>query len=179
MSITVITDSLKDYAKDLRINMGNVLTEDDSPGLTEKQILCCALSVALAVKSAFLVKQLFSAGKEKGLISEGDLSGIKTAVSLMGMNNVYYRTLHLAEDPALSEKPARLRMTMMRGHGLDQRDFEIYSLSVSALFGCGMCVKSHIAKLKQEGLSLDGIQSVIRITAVVQGVHQSLGLDGE
>ena len=68
------------------------------------------------------------------LFSEQELNGIKTVVSLMGMNNVYYRTMHLIEDESLSKRPAGLRMAMMTSHGLPQKDFEMYSLAVSLSF---------------------------------------------
>ena len=172
MSIENIKNAIPDYAKDLRINIGNVLNEEGSPGLTQKQIFGSALSVAMAAKNSFLEKNILEESAET--LSEQDVHGIKTAVSLMGMNNVYYRSVHLAEDEGLSKRPVRLRMSMMVQHGISQKDFEIYSLAVSCLSGCGACIKSHSAKLKQEGLSVDALQSVIRIAAVVQGVNQSL-----
>ena len=175
MSLENIKQALPDYAKDLRINLDNVLNPENSVGLTEKQIFGSCLSAAMAVKSSFLIESLLQASE--GILSEKDLEGIKTAVSLMGMNNAYYRSIHLAEDEELSKRPAGLRMTMMLKHGVDQKDFEIYSLAVSCLSGCGMCIKSHSAKLKQEGLSLSAIQSVIKISAVIQGCNQSLNLD--
>ena len=175
MSLENIKQALPDYAKDLRINLDSVLNPENSVGLTEKQIFGSSLSVAMAGKNSFLVKNLLQASEN--ILSDQDIAGIKTAVSLMGMNNVYYRSIHLAEDEELSKRPAGLRMTMMLKHGIDQNDFEIYSLAVSCLSGCGMCIKSHSAKLKKEGLSLSAIQSVIKISAVIQGCNQSLNLD--
>ena len=175
MSVESIKAALKGYAKDLRINIGNVLTEENSPGLSEKQIFGCALSAALAAGHPFVSKQLLSAAKES--LSGEDVSGIKAAVSLMGMNNVYYRAMHLAEDKDLSQRPPRLRMIMMQSHGIPQKDFELYSLAVSAISGCGMCLKSHTVQLKREGISLEGVHSALRIAAVVQGVCQSLKLE--
>ena len=175
MSLENIKQALPDYAKDLRINLDNVLNPENSAGLTEKQIFGSALSVAMACKNDLLIKNLLLVCENR--LSEQDIFGIKTAVSLMGMNNVYYRSIHLAEEEDLSKRPAGLRMTMMLKHGISQIDFEIYSLAVSCLSGCGMCIKSHSAKLKQEGLSLSAIQSVIKISAVIQGCNQSLNLD--
>ena len=172
MSLENIKQALPDYAKDLRINLDNVLNPENSIGLTEKQIFGSCLSAAMACKNSFLLKNLSQAGE--GLLSEQDIFGIKTAVSLMGMNNVYYRSIHLMEDEELLKRPAGLRMGMMLKHGIDQMDFEIYSLAVSCLSGCGMCIKSHSAKLKKEGMSLAAIQSIVKIAAVVQGCSQSL-----
>ena len=174
MSIENIKQAFPDCAKDLKINLDNVLNPENSIGLTQKQIFGSGLSVAMACKNSFLIKNLKQASEN--ILSERDIFGIKTAVSLMGMNNVYYRSLHLAEDDELSKRPAGLRMTMMLKHGIDQVDFEIYSLAISCLSGCGMCIKSHSAKLKKEGLSLSAIQSVIKISAVIQGCSQSLDL---
>ena len=172
MSLSNIKSAIPDYAKDLRINLDNVLNSENSFGLNEKQVFGSALSVAWACKNSFLAKNLL----ENNILSDQDKEGIKTAVSLMGMNNVYYRSLHLAEDAELSKRPAGLRMLMMQKHGLPQVDFEIYSLAVSCLSGCGMCIKSHASKLKQEGLSASAIQAIIKISAVIQGIHQSLDI---
>ena len=175
MSLENIKQALPDYAKDLRINLDNVLNTENSAGLTEKQIFGSALSVAMACKNEFLIKNFLPLCEN--ILSEQDIFGIKSAVSLMGMNNVYYRSIHLAEEEDLVKRPAGLRMTMMLKHGIPQKDFEIYSLAVSCLSGCGMCIKSHSAKLKQEGLSVSAIQSVIKISAVIQGCNQSLNLE--
>ena len=175
MSLENIKQALPDYAKDLRINLDSVLNPENSGGLTEKQIFGSGLAVALACKNSFLIKNFSQAGEN--ILSEKDIFGIKTAVSLMGMNNVYYRSLHLAEDEDLSKRPAGLRMSMMLKHGIEQKDFEIYSLAVSCLSGCGWCIKSHADKLKKEGLSLSAIQSVLKISSVVQGCNQSLNLE--
>jgi len=174
MSIENIKKAIPDYAKDLRINIENILNEEGSPGLSQKQILGTALSVSLAIGQSFLTQNILKLSDS--VLSEEDINGIKAAVSLMGMNNVYYRSVHLSENEELLKLPARLRMSMMNNHGISQIDFEIYSLAVSCLSGCGMCIKSHTSKLKQEGLSASALQSVIRIAAVVQGLSQSLKL---
>lgn len=174
MSLENIKQSLPDYAKDLRINLESLFNPENLAGLSEKQTYGSALSAAYAAKNSFLVENLLKASET--ILSAKDKIGIQTAVSLMGMNNVYYRSLHLAEDPELSKRPAGLRMMMMQKHGLSQIDFEIYSLAVSCLSGCGSCIKSHSSKLKQEGLSTAGLQSVIKISAVIQGINQSLNL---
>ena len=100
MSIQGLKELLPDFAKDIRINLTNILTPEGALGLTEKQIFGAALSVACSLKNTLLIKRL----KEEAdsVLSAEDIQGVKTAVSLMGMNNIYYRTVHLAEDANLS-----------------------------------------------------------------------------
>ena len=167
---------IPDFAKDIRINLKTVLTEEGAPGLSEKQRAGAALSAALSLKNKALSKGFLKESAGKSLSSE-DVQGIKTAVSLMGMNNIYYRSVHLSEDARLSSLPARLRMTALAAPGIEKIDFEIYCLSVSAIAGCGLCIKSHAEKLRKDGLSLEGVQSVLRIAAVIHGCHQSLDLE--
>ena len=175
MSLDEIKDKVPDWAKDLRINLGNVLSEEGSPGLNKTQIFGSSLACAFAEKNKFLSENIKKEAGES--LTEEELFGIKASVALMGMNNVYYRGLHLAENSDLSKLPARLRMTMMKSHGISQKNFEIYSLAISLLSGCGMCIKSHTEVLKKEGLSLEGIQSVFRISSLIKALSQTLNLD--
>ena len=60
----------------------------------------------------------------------------------MGMNNVYYRFTHLVGGD-YPKMPAKLRMNVMARPGVEKVDFELWSLAVSAINGCGMCMESH------------------------------------
>ena len=53
-------------------------------------------------------------------------------------------------------------------------DFELYSLVASAINGCGACMDSHERELRKRGLTREGIQSGVRIGAVLHGVAISL-----
>ena len=48
---------------------------------------------------------------------------------------------------------------------------------MSAINGCGMCIDSHEALLRKEGVSAEVIQSVIRIASVIHAIAATL--DGE
>ncbi len=92
----------------------------------------------------------------------------------MGMNNIYYRFLHLVEDGEYQTMPARLRMNVIANHGIDKLDFELISLAVSAVNGCGLCVTSHEKKLRSHDVSREAIQSAVRIAATVHAVAVTL-----
>jgi alkyl hydroperoxide reductase subunit D len=94
----------------------------------------------------------------------------------MGMNNVYYRFTHLVGGD-YPNMPAKLRMNVMARPGVEKADFELWSLAVSAINGCGMCMESHEKIVRQAGLSQEQVQAAVRIAAVVHAV--AAVLDGE
>ena len=92
----------------------------------------------------------------------------------MGMNNVYYRALHLMKNAEYRTMPARLRMNVLASPGVDKANFELWSTAVSAINGCGMCLDAHEAELKKHGVTAPQIQAALfRIAAVVNGVAQT------
>ena len=49
-------------------------------------------------------------------------------------------------------------------------DFELFSLAVSAMNGCGMCIDSHERVLLEHGVKAETIQAAVRIAAVMKAV---------
>ncbi len=102
------------------------------------------------------------------------LEAAKAAAALMGMNNVFYRFQHLPSNEKYSTMPARLRMNVMRTHGVDRLDFELGSLAVSAINGCGKCIDAHEKVVREKGASEEAILAVVRIASVIHGVGVAL-----
>jgi alkyl hydroperoxide reductase subunit D len=92
------------------------------------------------------------------------------AAAVMAMNNVYYRFVHFNSNPEYGTMPAKLRMNFIGSHGIEKADFELFSLAVSAMNGCGMCIDSHERVLQQHGVKAEAIQSAVRIGAVMKAV---------
>jgi alkyl hydroperoxide reductase subunit D len=167
-TLDTIRDSLPDYARDLKLNLGSVLAPTGAPGLSEKQIWGVALASAIASRNTQLahdIEQLATAH-----LDEAYLNASRAAAAIMGMNNIYYRFLHLVEDPEYKQMPARLRMNVLGSPGIDKMDFELLSLAVSAINGCGTCVAAHERQLRQHGTGREAVQSVIRIAATFHAV---------
>ena len=70
--------------------------------------------------------------------------------------------------------PVKLRMSMMAKPGIDGVLFELMSIALSALNGCGLCLDSHTNKLVKEGINKAAIQTSVRIAAVIQAADQAL-----
>jgi alkyl hydroperoxide reductase subunit D len=172
MTIDHIRDALPDYARDLKLNLGSVLTTTGAPGLNEKQVWSIALASAIAARNTAFARHIEALAKQK--LADVEVEGAKAAAAIMGMNNIYYRFLHLVEDGEYQTMPARLRMNVIANHGIDKLDFELISLAVSAVNGCGLCVTSHEKKLRAHEVSREAIQSAVRIAATVHAVAVTL-----
>ena len=167
-SIEAWRDALPDYARDLKLNLGSVLTASGAPGLNEKQIWSIALASAIAARNTSFARDIEA--QAKAHLADVEIEGAKAAAAIMGMNNIYYRFLHLVEDNEYQTMPARLRMNVIANHGIDKLDFELISLAVSAVNGCGLCVTSHEKKLRAHDVSRETIQSAVRIAATIHAV---------
>ena len=163
-----LRDSLPDYARDLKLNLGSVLTPAGAPGLNERQIWSVALASAIASRNSTLTRAIEAAAVAQ--LDAPHLQAARAAAAIMGMNNVYYRFLHLVEDAEYAGLPARLRMNVLGNPGIDKLDFELLSLAVSAINACGLCITSHEKKLREHGVTREMIQSAVRIASVVHAV---------
>ncbi len=101
------------------------------------------------------------------------MTAAKAAASIMAMNNIYYRFLHLASNNDYATRPAKLRMNVIGAPGIDKADFELFCLAVSAVNGCGMCIDAHEKVLLAAGVSIDTIQTAVRIAAVVNAIART------
>ncbi len=92
----------------------------------------------------------------------------------MAMNNVYYRFVHLVESEEYAKLPAKLRMNVMANPGTSKENFELWSLAVSAVNGCGKCLIAHERVLRAHGVTAEQVQAAVRIAAVVHAVAVTL-----
>ena len=167
-----IKSALPDYAKDLKLNIGSLLNETI---LTDQQKLGCLLASAFAVGQPDVVR---AAEKETNAVLTAETrKAAKAAAAIMGVNNVYYRSIHLLTNEVYRTLPAKLRMTVIGAPGIEKADFELYSLAVSAINGCGMCLDAHEVELRKHGITSEQIQAAIRIGAVVNAVSRVLAAE--
>ncbi len=148
------------------------MTERGAPGLSGTQIHGIALASAVAAGNEGLIRAID--GNAADTLSDQDKRGARAAAAIMGMTNVYYRFVHLVDNDDYGTLPASLRMTVIGNPGIEKLDFELYSMAVSAINGCGMCINGHEAGLRKLGASNQAIQSSVRIAAVIAAVANVL-----
>ena len=172
MSIESLKERLPSYAKDIKLNLSNIT---GSTALNAQQVWGAVLASALAARNPDVIAAV--SAESAAHLSPQAQEAAKAASAIMAMNNIYYRAVHLLGDAELSRMPARLRMTVIANPGVDKLDFELWSLAVSAVNGCGMCLEAHAREVKAKGATREAIQDVLRIAAVVHAV--AAVLDGE
>jgi alkyl hydroperoxide reductase subunit D len=165
MSLKQFVDTLPDYAKDLRLNMGSLLN-DQTLGDQRKYglILACAHGTGYRPVVAAAEAEV------EGKLTAEAANAARAAAAVMAMNNVYYRFVHLASNPEYGTMPAKLRMNVIGNPGIEKDDFELFSLAVSAMNGCGMCIDSHERVLQQHGVKSETVQSAARVGAIMKAI---------
>jgi alkyl hydroperoxide reductase subunit D len=169
MSLDHLKSRLPDYAKDLRLNLGGI---PSIASLTPQQLWGTALATAIASRNPDVVRAVDAVASEH--LTEQARTAARSAAAIMAMNNIYYRFTHLSKHPDFQAMPARLRMNVIANPGVEKVDFELWSLAVSAVNGCGRCIEAHEDVLLTAGVSKEAIQDAIRIAAIVFSVAVTL-----
>lgn len=152
------------YIKDLRINLSNAF---NFPNLNKKESYLLALAVAINDKSKNLIDTFKTLAAENGAVDDDFIETV-SCVSLLNINNVFYRFRHFTKKEAYNA-PAGIKMSVMGNPVMGKEFFELMSLAVSALNGCEMCVASHEDSLVKLGTSEARIYEAIRLAAIVRG----------
>lgn len=162
MGVDTLKESLPAYAKDIKLNLGSVIT---TSSLGEQRLWGTVLACALATRSPKVIAEISQEAAD--YLSAEAFQAAKAAAAIMAMNNIYYRSTHLIGDETYATLPARLRMTVIGNPGVDKTDFELWCLAVSAINGCGTCLASHEQVLRKADVPREQIQEALRIAAVI------------
>ncbi|MCC8926219.1 MULTISPECIES: carboxymuconolactone decarboxylase family protein [Nocardiaceae] len=168
MSIDSLKGSIPEYAKDLKLNLSSI---SRSTVLSEQQLWGTLLATAAATKSAATLKEIAEEAADN--LSAEAYNAALGAASIMGMNNVFYRTKGYL-DGKYDDLRAGLRMNIIANSGIAKADFELFSLAVSAVNGCNHCLEAHEKTLRDEGVDREVIFEAIRAASIVAGVGQAV-----
>lgn len=168
-----LREQMPDYAKDTKLNLSKCLNAMD--GLTTEQTHMVMLACAYTTKHKTLVDAVTL--HVQNSLDAAHIAAAKSASSIMAMNNVYYRFIHLVADADFKTLPAGLRMNVLATHGIDKLNFELMSLAVSSINGCGMCMDSHVIELTKAGLTKQGIQAAVKVAAIINATAQVLSIE--
>lgn len=166
MTLENILSNLPEYAKDIKLNFSSILNNHSI--MSETQFYGTLLAASLASKNITVTAAIKTETAKH--LDEKNINAVYAAATLMAMNNIYYRFTDLIEDDSFAKMPAGLRMNVMRDHGARNTDFEIWSLSVSVINGCSMCITAHARQLQKAEISNEVIQLTAKIAAIVHAL---------
>lgn len=167
-----IKERIPDYAKDIRLNLDATIARSS---LAPADALGVALAAAYAAKS----KTIIDAIRGSGQLSEADANAALTAAALMGMNNIWYPYVEMADDAELKTQRPELRMNAYANHGgVDKLRFELFALAASIVGKCHFCVASHYKLLKDGGITVQQLRDAGRIAAAVNAAALALAAEG-
>ena len=97
--LTSIKNLIPDFAKDIRLNIDSTIARSSLEG---SDAVGVALAAAFAAKSPALIVII----KDSGALPEEQKNAALTAASLMGMNNIWYPFVEMADDADLKTQGA-------------------------------------------------------------------------
>ncbi len=165
MSIEALKDGIPDFAKDVRLNLTSMASDEVLDPQTKYGLF---LACAIATRNPTVISAMEAVAADK--LTSAAIAAAKSAAAVMAMNNIYYRFVHLASNKEYATMPARLRMNVIANPGVDKADFELWSLAVSAINGCGACIDAHENILNEAGVAATTIQTAVRFAAIIQSV---------
>lgn len=107
MSIENLRNALPSYAKDMNLNLSSL---PRITSLTEQQLWGAILATAAATKVDSVIVEIAAEAKEH--LSDTAFDAALGAATIMGMNNIFYRTRGFL-DGAYDDQRANLRMQII------------------------------------------------------------------
>jgi lipoyl-dependent peroxiredoxin subunit D len=163
--IQLLAEADSRYLRDLRINSNNALSFQN---LSKKESALLALATAINEKNKALMATFRKKAEEQGATQQ-EIADIIACVSLLNINNVFYRFRHFVKKDYYNQTPAGIKMNIMMGPSIGKEFFELVSLAVSALNGCEMCVNSHEESLIKLNTTQARIYDAVRLAALMRG----------
>ena len=170
MTLQDVKAHIPEWGRDIRLNLESVLSHQGSPGLSVSQIWGIALACSYSVGSEMLVNAIL----HEGQCDDATVAAAKSAATMMAMTNVYFRAIHLMNDPDLATLPVTLSMRVLERPGIASSDFVLRGFGVSAIGGCGLCMTSKLAECRKAAVSDVALQSTLQIAAVINAANRAL-----
>jgi len=159
------------FIKDLKINVSNVLNNNQH--LSRKESLLLALAVVVNEKFVLLQESFTEQAKDAGA-TDAEVAEIIACTSLMNTNNIFYRFRHFIRKDFYTNQPAGIKMSIMANPVLGKEFFELVSLVVSSINGCEMCVSSHERSVLLHGSSESRVLEAVKLGAIIKGLIEVL-----
>lgn len=153
------------YLRDLKVNVSNALSYST---LGKKESYLLALAVSVNEKNE-RYNAVFTKLAEQEGATAAEIADVYACVSLMNVNNVFYRFRHFTGKEFYETSPAGIKMSIMLNPVTGKEFFELASLAISAVNGCERCVNAHEEALVKAGTTDQRIYDAVRLAAIIKG----------
>jgi lipoyl-dependent peroxiredoxin subunit D len=168
MSVENLKAALPEYAKDLKLNLGSI---SRTTVLNKEQLWGTLLASAAATRNTQVLAEIGAEASD--YLSAEAYQAALAAASIMGMNNVFYRSRGFLDGRYDDLRPG-LRMNIIGSPGVDKANFELWSFAVSSINGCSHCVVAHEHTLREAGVEREAILETLKAAAIISGVAQAM-----
>jgi len=172
ITIIDLKENLPNFAKDIKLNLSSLIINSEED---ERFVYSCAYSSALASGNKTLIDIFHNECSMR--FDEEFIESVKSAVTIMTLNNIWYKYRDAMPNNELRMAPQKMRVNVMREHaGLDMQLFESISLCVSAVNGCKFLMSAHSESLLNSGKTKDYVLNIGRIASTVIATSKAMSI---
>ena len=170
MTLEEVKSLIPDYAKDIRLNFSTVL---QNHSLSQEESVGSALASALVTGNKFLIKTFRK--ESESILSQEKINAVHSAASIMSMTNIWYKFISYQKNEEVKKIPPKLRMNVLANSaGVEKKIFEVWSLAVSVVNACPMCINAHTKELEKHGYTSQNIVDIARIATITKSTAEVL-----
>ena len=174
MSIQSILNQLPQYAYDIDKSIREIFFQDLQT-LEKYQIFGIVLTAGYALKHECLLNYIRPEAKR--YLDNNEANACKIAVSTISMTSMYHNFTKGVDDELIKSMPSNLSLSNLTSHNIDEKDFSMYCLVASIVYGCNYCMNAHIKKLRKHNCSSETIRDIGRIVSVIKAAGDVLEIE--
>ncbi|HVZ40742.1 MAG TPA: carboxymuconolactone decarboxylase family protein [Candidatus Kapabacteria bacterium] len=161
------------YLNDTLYNLKKTIADGELDLHTKHLIAVATASIA---GSASLVETRILEARKDGIGDDAIGEAITVAASTT-QYNTFYKFQSLAGSGFEEFKPGYKLSVYLRPNVLTLRQVELIAAMISVINNCTSCVKGHVAKCRELGITLQQIEEGLRVAALIAGVGAFTRID--
>lgn len=180
MGIQTLLTQIKPYAKDIKISLKKIFVDYETPGLSREEVWTSGLVVAYTLRNSQLIDYfetyVLENSKEKNI--EKYFETLKALITVMTIKNTYNKAILKSQNIELENFEINMSDDVLEIHEvLTDKHFNMYALASAAVSASQICMQEQICTLRELGVQVETIHSLISIAAIVKGTSQALNMN--
>jgi lipoyl-dependent peroxiredoxin subunit D len=127
-----------------------------------------AVAVASVAGGPNIVEARTHEARNAGL-SDDQIGEALTVAASITTHNVFYKFQHLAGDHYDDFRPGYKLSVFLRPMFITRQQLELICAIISGLNDCQSCVRGHLAKCRELGVTIDQVEEALRVSALIAG----------